>query len=54
MRLPLEAAFSKRKAIVRHLGATTFDALTKAVDVGLRTISVTDALDWFFHCATST
>jgi transposase len=47
---PIEAAFCKLKAIVRRLGAATFDALTKAVAVGLRAISVTDALAWFIHC----
>jgi transposase len=47
---PIEAAFSKLKAIVRRLGTATFDALSNAIALGPRTISVTDALAWFIHC----
>jgi transposase len=46
---PIEQAFSKLKAILRHRAARTRDALLDALAVGLRAISPDDAHGWFRH-----
>ena len=50
---PIERAFSKIKSILRKLGARTYEALLKAMEEALSTLSkVTpaDAAGWFNHC----
>jgi transposase len=50
---PIEQAFSKIKNILRKLGARTYEALLKAMEEALCTLSkVTpaDAAGWFNHC----
>jgi transposase len=50
---PIERAFSKIKNILRKLGARTYEALLKAMEEALSTLSkVTpaDAAGWFNHC----
>lgn len=51
---PIEGAFSKRKAILRRVGARTREALQDAIIQALPTITATDALGWFRHGGYST
>lgn len=47
---PIEGAFSKLKAFLRHAAARTQRALERAVAAGLATITARDARGWFRHC----
>lgn len=47
---PIEEAFSKLKAFLRHVGARTPEALQEAIGQALLTITTQDALGWFRHC----
>jgi transposase len=46
---PIEQAFSKRKAILRRLGARTTEALWEAMRVAVEAITPHDAIAWFAH-----
>lgn len=47
---PIEQAFSKLKAALRHAGARTRAALDTAIGAALETITAADAHGWFRHC----
>lgn len=47
---PIEEAFSKLKAALRHIGARTQEALWEAIAQALQTITAQDARGWFTHC----
>jgi transposase len=47
---PIEEAFSKLKAFLRHVGARTPQTLQEALGQALLTITTHDALGWFTHC----
>jgi transposase len=47
---PIEEAFSKLKAFLRHVGARTPEALQEAIGQALPTITDHDASGWFTHC----
>jgi transposase len=46
---PIEQAFSKRKALLRGLGARTREALEEAVRLAVEAITRDDATAWFAH-----
>jgi transposase len=46
---PIEQAFSKIKAVLRGLGARTYDALQEAVRLAIEAITHDDAVAWFAH-----
>jgi len=50
---PIEEAFSKLKAFLRHVGARTPEALQEVIGQALLTITTQDALGWFRHCGYS-
>jgi transposase len=50
---PIEEAFSKIKARLRHVGARTREALQEALEQALLTITEADASGWFHHCGYS-
>ena len=47
---PIEEAFSKLKAFLRHVGARTPETLQEALGQALLTITSQDAKGWFRHC----
>jgi transposase len=47
---PIEEAFSKFKAILRHIGARTPQELHEAIIYALQEITAKDARGWFRHC----
>ena len=47
---PIEQAFAKLKAALRHAGARDRPALEDAIAAGLATITARDAAAWFRHC----
>src|SRR5215469_3765851 len=47
---PIEEAFSKLKAFLRHAGARTHEDLHEAIIGVLAAITAQDALGWFQHC----
>jgi transposase len=46
---PIEQAFSKLKAILRHLGARTTEALWEAMAIAVAAITRADVWPWFAH-----
>lgn len=46
---PIEQAFSKLKALLRGLGARTYEALVEAMHAALDAITPADANAWFAH-----
>ena len=46
---PIEQAFSKLKATLRHLGARTQEALWEAMAIAVAAITRADAWAWFAH-----
>jgi transposase len=46
---PIEQAFSKLKAILRGLGARTYEALVEALRLAVAAITSADAIAWFTH-----
>ena len=47
---PIELMWSKVKAYLKKLKARTQDELEKAIAEALKTITVSDCLNWFRHC----
>ena len=47
---PIEAAFSKLKALVRRAQARTYEALENAIAMALDQITAADARGYFGHC----
>ncbi len=47
---PIEEAFSKLKAFLRHAQARTREALQEAIAQAITTITAQDAQGWFRHC----
>ena len=46
---PIELAFSKLKAFVKHLAARSRLALDAAIAAALKTVTLSDVLGWFEH-----
>jgi len=47
---PIEEAFAKLKALLRHAATRTHEALVAAIWAALRAITPADALGYFTHC----
>jgi len=47
---PIEEAFSKVKALLRHAAARTREALVEAIGRALDAVTTRDAQGWFVHC----
>jgi len=47
---PIEKMWSKIKAFLRKVKARTWEALLEAIAAALRTVSESDALNWFRSC----
>jgi transposase len=47
---PIEEAFSKRKTLLRRMGARTREGLQEAIAQALTLITAQDASGWFTHC----
>jgi transposase len=48
---PIEQAFSKRKALLRGLGARTREAFEEAVRLAIEAMTSNDAIAWFAHAS---
>jgi transposase len=47
---PIELMWSKVKAYLKKTKARTQEELEKAISVALKTITISDCLNWFGHC----
>jgi transposase len=47
---PIELMWSKMKANLRKTKARSFEAIERAIETALKTVSLKDAANWFSHC----
>jgi transposase len=47
---PIELMWSKMKANLRKTKARSFEAIERAIETALKTVSLTDTANWFSHC----